>query len=440
MALVFFCFHFAWLGVAPIYQVSHDALAWSDASLLQQRQLVQDAALLTLASTAAFSLAYAAQSAAGRRKSGGLPVAGTKSVDPGITRHVGQHRWNVTWVYLAVLATLTPYAVVKSGGLAALFSSRSDRAESLAAAGVSVVESGGLSVALASILPTALAVAAAHTILLRLRTTKGERRGWGDIRLSDGCALLFSIAALVVFANPFSNSRFVSAAALGGVLLAAVRPVTPRAGRVFALLVLSATLLVYPLAEAFRSGEPGSFTAWNAGVFAGNDFDGFQQVVNSLIYVDDQGHSAGRYTLSALLYFVPRSLWAGKATPASIDVASNRNYSFVNLSLPLHAELYVEYSIIGLLLVMAVIGVLWARADSRWMTQRGGRFLQLVPYLALAQLGMIRGPLGSLAPIWLTTSALVLLGAHLLIGRSAQQSDVDTSTNEQPTAMGAHRR
>ena len=94
-------------------------------------------------------------------------------------------------------------------------------------------------------------------------------------------------------------------------------------------------MLLYPgqrvPSEEFR-------TTSGAEAFATPDFDGFQQIVNAMVFSEDVGHSLGHYTSSALLFFVPRSLWEGKATPASIDVAEHRGYEFTNLSLPLPAE------------------------------------------------------------------------------------------------------
>jgi hypothetical protein len=56
-----------------------------------------------------------------------------------------------------------------------------------------------------------------------------------------------------------------------------------------------------------------------------------------------------------------------------------------------------------------LVGRLWRRLDADWLSG-DGRPLILVPFLAVAQFGIIRGPMGSLAPIWITTSVLLLLG------------------------------
>ena len=139
------------------------------------------------------------------------------------------------------------------------------------------------------------------------------------------------------------------------------------------------------------------------------DFDGFQQVANSVLYVREIGHSLGHYTVSAFAYFIPRSWWEGKATPASLDVAGNRGYAFTNLSLPLHAELYIEFGLIGMAICMVAFGWLCASSDSSWLLGSASRLGLLAPVLSMAMLGILRGPLGSLAPVYLTALGLTFL-------------------------------
>jgi hypothetical protein len=309
---------------------------------------------------------------------------------------------------------LTPYAVATNGGVGSFFASRADRVDELAAAGVSVAESGGLQVALASILPAALAMVAAHLFILRIRAARAEG-GWMSATLADAAGLVLAFGAVVLYANPISNTRFLSLAAFGSIALAMVRPRSRPAGRSLTVLLLVATLGVYPLSNLLASdtgtNNPGDSPL---AVFASKDFDGFQQIINTFIYVHDHGHSLGSYILSAVFFVVPRSLWSGKATPASIDVAANRDYWFTNLSLPVHAEFYLEFGVIGMVLITYAMGHAWARIDHAWLHQPGSMGAWLAPVLALAQLGLIRGPLGSLSPIWLTVTVLLVVGVTRL--------------------------
>ncbi len=99
----------------------------------------------------------------------------------------------------------------------------------------------------------------------------------------------------------------------------------------------------------------------------------------------------------------------GKAFPASQDVASFRGYEFTNLSLPINAELYVEFGVIPMILIVLVGAIFLGRLDNRWQLSAGSRGAAMVPVLAMAILGMLRGPLGAQGPVYLTIIGLVLL-------------------------------
>jgi hypothetical protein len=172
------------------------------------------------------------------------------------------------------------------------------------------------------------------------------------------------------------------------------------------------TLAVYPLSNLLAA-ESGPATSQQAlSVFASPDFDGFQQIINSIGYVHEHGYTLGRYSLSTLLFFVPRSVWSGKATPSAIDVAEDRGYWFTNLSMPIHSEVYLEFGLIGLLVFAWLLGHVWTRMDAAWLDRPGSRAAWLVPYLCMAQFGLIRGPLGSLAPVWLPVVLLLALAVR----------------------------
>ncbi|PZA22965.1 hypothetical protein DMO24_02425 [Modestobacter versicolor] len=402
MRMVFFVFTLSWLGVGPLYQISHRALAWNDSGLLNDTDRVTAALALTLLATTSTALAMWL---GGRRRARRADLP-----EPAPVRSVRPRSWT-PWGYLGLLGVLTPYVVLTNGGVGTFFSSRADRVEDLTQAGVTLESSGGLQVAVASILPAALAVVAAHLFIWRIREARAAG-GWMHASLSDAAGLVVSLGAVVLYANPISNTRFLSLAAFGSIALAMVRPRGRTAGRGLTLGLLVATLGIYPLSNALAS-DTGTQLGGSASpltVFASKDFDGFQQVVNTFIYVEDHGYSLGSYISSALFFFVPRSLWTTKATPASIDVAENRDYWFTNLSLPVHAEFYLEFGIIGMLLLTFAMGLLWSRIDEAWLRHPGSMGAWLAPFLCLAQLGLIRGPLGSLSPIWLTVTVLLLVG------------------------------
>jgi hypothetical protein len=426
MRMVFFIFMLSWLGIGPLYQLAHHRIAWGDSGLLDQTGLVTQALLLTLGMTVALSVAMWHADGTGR----GPDAKPSRDIEP--------RPW-APWSFLLLLLALTPYVVATNGGVMAFFSSRDDRVGGVASSGVSLAQSGGALVALAFIVPAALAVATTHLFLLRIRLGRKDRTKPGvlGISLLDGLGIVGAFAMLVLYANPLSNTRFISIAAFGSVALAMVRPRSPNAGKWIAVGLAIATLGVYPLSNALAANTASTLATGPVdhsplAVFAGKDFDGFQQIINSIIYVHDHGFSFGSYSLSALFYFVPRSLWTTKATPASIDVAENRNYWFANLSLPIHSEFYIEFGVVGMLLIAAVAGHVWARIDRAWLERPGSMAAWLAPFLSLAQLGMIRGPLGSLAPVWLTVTGLLVLGVRRV--RSEQRYGRDAAATAEKSA------
>jgi hypothetical protein len=189
-----------------------------------------------------------------------------------------------------------------------------------------------------------------------------------------------------------------------------------------AVAALLATLVAYPAANRFQGTEQAG-AAQGLDVLASKDFDGFQQSINTVSFVDDLGHAYGTYTLSGVLYFVPRSVWPEKERPASIDVAARRGYLFTNLSLPLHAEMYLDFGPVGMALAMFLAASAGRRCDLDWAAGVRSRAGLMAPYACLATLSIIRGPIGANGPVYLTNLGLIALGLLL-----ARNSRVDTTT------------
>lgn len=395
VGLVFYPFMFAWLGVGPIYQLSHGRFAWGDVPLLGERAIISLAVLYTLAAVLAFTVGYEM-----RRKRLKVPAAGA-GVDV---------RPLVVWALIVAGFALAPFAFSASGGFSGMFASRFDRMDAMAQSGMSLSEVGGLRYALGKQLPIAVSIAATCLAVIQARK-RIKQSGFMGLHGHEFSALILSLGLLVLYCNPSANSRYIAVIAFGSVALYLFQPRSRRGGLTLAVASVCGTLVIYPLLDIFRRGIEGTSTLRSGTeAFASMDFDGFQQVANALIFVNDDGHTYGLYTISALLFFLPRSMWEGKATPASIDVASNRNYSFTDLSLPFHSEMYIEFGVIGMVVAMILFGVFASRADASWLTGGSTRFGLAAPLIAVALLGFLRGPLGSLAPIYLTAVGLFLLG------------------------------
>ncbi len=93
------------------------------------------------------------------------------------------------------------------------------------------------------------------------------------------------------------------------------------------------------------------------------DFDGFQTSMNAVLYAKLYGHTLGAQLGSALLFFVPRSLWTEKGVSSGQMIAEALGYRFTNLSTPFPAEMYLDFSFVGVILGGLFLGYLYRRLD-----------------------------------------------------------------------------
>ncbi|MFE1645850.1 hypothetical protein [Microbacterium sp. P01] len=263
------------------------------------------------------------------------------------------------------------------------------------------------------------------SISILLLALHAIRMSWRGIRFVRGgyvFASMIGFVGICVFANPLSQSRFIALTAFGSVLLLLLQPRSTRAGFSFVAIALFAGVLIYPLANSFRYAGT-ELRDITASTFASADFDGFQQVVTTMSYVEEHGITWGIQGLSAALFFVPRSVWPAKAEPAGGTIAEFAGYSFTNLSLPIHAEMYLQFGLIGVVAGMAALGYISSRLDTAWLHAPMSKLAVFAPYMAVVMFGILRGPLGGQVPVYLPV--LLLLAAGL---RSTATSSPPTET------------
>lgn len=97
------------------------------------------------------------------------------------------------------------------------------------------------------------------------------------------------------------------------------------------------------------------------------NFDGFEMIMNIVIVVERFGHTLGHQIASALLFFVPRSWWEGKALASSTYTAEKLGYAFTNLSAPAPGELYLEFSYVGVVIGALALGYVYRKADTLYV-------------------------------------------------------------------------
>lgn len=93
------------------------------------------------------------------------------------------------------------------------------------------------------------------------------------------------------------------------------------------------------------------------------DFDGFQTTMNTVKFTQLYDHTFGRQIMTCVLFFIPRSIWTDKGDSSGQLVARSLGYKFTNLSSPLPAELYLDFSFAGVIIGGIFVGYIYRRLD-----------------------------------------------------------------------------
>jgi oligosaccharide repeat unit polymerase len=161
---------------------------------------------------------------------------------------------------------------------------------------------------------------------------------------------------------------------------------------------VSGLLILMPVLNILSRGQRGAEVSTNFLAHYSNtvDFDGFQSMLNVILWIDQVGLNWGHQILSAILFFVPHEIWAGKAIATGSAGALYMRYPMINISSPLPIEFYSDFGLIGTVILAALFGAVLAALDARLegLNQRGFR-LAILPYALAAGYAaiLIRGPL-----------------------------------------------
>lgn len=407
-------FPYCWLAMPAVYQISQTEAAWGDPGVTLDSTATLTALAILAVGQAAMLIAYALVGP----HSGARPRA--RLGDSGRARLV-----LCCGALLLACVALLPLVVSAAGGVGAFFTSRENLNESLEGGASENASPLG---ALIKIVPAALASVA---FLLSVHLYRA-RRGHADV--GARAAVLVGIASLgllALVANPLSSSRFIFLVSFGPLALVLLRPYRRRAALAWLAGCVFAFLLAYPLADLFRRSS--SSVASPTALLASKDFDGFQQAINTVTYVQAEGISWGSHLISGLFFFVPRSIWSSKELPASLTIAEERGYTFTNLSLPFPAEAYLNGGWVGVLAIMGALGLLLAVLDRAW--REGSHWALVAGFAAMAQVGLWRGPFGSLVPVFGFAAALLVF-ALVFSHRRQPAGGPAEERSERPPATG----
>ena len=136
------------------------------------------------------------------------------------------------------------------------------------------------------------------------------------------------------------------------------------------------------------------------------DFDGFQQIVNSIIYLGNAPYRWGMNFIGAALFWVPRAIWPGKPLDSGYLVSSALGYHYTNVSNPLPSEAYLSFGWLGVLVVFFLLGWLVTATEARARAAQAsqGLFRETILYALMMGFVVIvmRGALNGVAPLFAT--------------------------------------
>lgn len=204
-----------------------------------------------------------------------------------------------------------------------------------------------------------------------------------------GCILYYTLVAIILFRRrqlktfwfamtmlasflvnfPLSTARFYIASYYIS-LWVAYDPRLLRKRHGFSYVFLSLLMLLFPFIGLARYG----FTKMNylledplavfRNSFLAGDFDTYTSFCRTIQYVGDYGTTAGKQLLTVFLFFVPRSVWPGKAVGSGAFIYGQMRYEFTNISCPFIAEGYINFGFAGSMIFIAFLAWLVAVYDN----------------------------------------------------------------------------
>jgi hypothetical protein len=234
---------------------------------------------------------------------------------------------------------------------------------------------------------------------------------------------LATVAALL-FNSPLSGTRFYVFAIFFGLFVFLYSP-GARNPLVFLTLMVVGIFAGYGIQlvpEWLFLGQRDLDFSLGTYLYQGH-FDGFENFVHGIDFVRDRGIVWGWQLLGALAFWVPRTLWPDKpigtaAFVARDYLATNEAVPYTNLAAPFIEEAYVNFGLVGLVALTAVLALAFGYLDARYRCA-----------LVAFRLLLASGP-RSLSASFVRALVLypVLLGLSLFLLRGDMLSGVAYST------------
>jgi len=128
------------------------------------------------------------------------------------------------------------------------------------------------------------------------------------------------------------------------------------------------------------------------------DYDAWSNFMAAIKYSEIESITYGRQLVGAVLFFVPRAIWPNKPIGSGHFVAENMlmtrySFWFTNISMPLPAEGYINFGILGIILFAFILALVSKITDNWYQYNDLRLFFSL--YVCFHMIFMLRGDLMS---------------------------------------------
>jgi hypothetical protein len=221
-------------------------------------------------------------------------------------------------------------------------------------------------------------------------------RRWQKVR---HMAVLLPLLLLnLIVNNPISLNRFYLGTILFSFVVISLGWNERRSFSTWVVGLVLAFVVIFPYSDVFREeNQRLNFAPVTTQLASNGDYDAFQQLASTVLFVSTDGITFGHQLLGALFFWVPRAVWPGKPVGTGQVVAEHLGYDFTNLSCPLWAEAYINAGLIGVVAILLLFGLVTSLLQHGYVAStktRGVFFIGgLVPILAGFQFFFLRGDL-----------------------------------------------
>lgn len=129
------------------------------------------------------------------------------------------------------------------------------------------------------------------------------------------------------------------------------------------LTLLSGLFVILPFLEKFRKFDLNNFSfSINFHFLKNSTFDAYQNFARA---IELDFISYGKQLAGSIFFFIPRSIWIEKPKGSGRMLIENYNLEYLNtnIAMPLMAEGYINFGIIGLVIFMIFAGLLFGNLD-----------------------------------------------------------------------------